>query len=123
MFKISRILLFLSGLFPLVIGLFNYVNLLLNNNFSLYSHIAFTNLVSTGLTICFCSYYGLKKKNIWLILFMFLLMCWTGANDLYATMRIFYSTPGLMLFPYPLIPVSLSFIAFLLISLDLKKNE
>ncbi len=123
MFKISRVLLFVSGLFPLFVGLYSYAKLFISNNFSFYSHIAFTNLVSTGFTICICSYFGLKEKNIWIILFLFLIMIWSGVNDLYATMRVYYSDPNLIIFPFPIIPVSLSFVAFVLISLDFRKNE
>lgn len=121
-FKIARILLFISGLFPTIVGIYYYFYFLTAPQFHFVEHIAFTNLIFSGITILILVSFELKPTSTkpWVLFLIIFNILWTSGNDTYAALRN-YSIEK-VIFPYPIFPLTLGVIAIFLLSLELKRE-
>lgn len=121
--KIARLLLIAASLLPISVGSYYYLHFALSSSFGYIEHIAFTNLVYSGVALFTLSFFGLKRDpKPWVLFLIFFNLYWTIGNDTYATVRFFASTNDILPFPFPVIPLVLGTIAAILITIELK-NE
>ncbi len=119
-FKIARVLMFITGLFPFSVGVYHYFFNILHGQFNFMEHIAFTNLIATGLTICLLVYFELDKKKLWVILYLLFMLIWVGGNDAYALVRNYFYGTGA--FPIALFPSAIGLVALALLSWELRSE-
>lgn len=116
-FKLARVLIFITGIFPFSVGTYFYIYHILHKEFNFIEHIAYTNLIATGGTICVLSYFELEKKKVWVIVHLLFLLIWVAGNDAYALIRNYFYGTGT--FPFALFPSALGILSLILLSWDL----
>ena len=90
-FLTGTLFLFAMGLFPTFVGIRQY--LAPTPGFNVYYHVAFTNLITVGISIITVTYFGLwKTQSKWSWYFLLFILIWTPTNDLYAIYRSYLST-------------------------------
>jgi len=118
LYSVARILIILAGCFPLIVGTYFFSQNIIHSRFNMIEHVAFTNLVSTGVTIITLGVFALPLNKTWVLSLLLFVLLWTGGNDSYALMRNYFTGSGL--FPFAIFPSSLGIIALFLLSLDLR---
>lgn len=112
----------LAGLFPFTVGTYFFITNLKSSNFNMVSHVAFTTLISLGVTISTLGYFGLAKASEnWVVMLLMFIVIWSGGNDSYALLRSHFL--GSNVFPFAVIPTTLGMIAIFLITLDIKNEQ
>jgi hypothetical protein len=114
-FRLGWILLTVSGVFPVAVGIGNYLSFILSVNDShagwltpfgrlgfsfddlrsfrtdvagawvMLNHIGSVNLVMSGVTLVVVSWAGIRRRSRWSWLLVLFGTIWVGANDLLAT--------------------------------------
>jgi hypothetical protein len=118
--KIAKILLTIAGLFPLCVGIYYYLFFMNFPVFRFMEHIAFTNLISTGvvtLTLIWNNPIPVKK---WIFLLLLFIIIWTSGNDSYALLRQYYFSK--LIFPFAIIPLLAGSVGLGLLASEVK-NE
>jgi hypothetical protein len=129
-FKLGVTMLSIAGIFPFIVGSFNYYRLMSNITLEhwlsifqgrpysngglpgmsdgVYSlaHMGFTNLMATGATISCVSYFSIRKGQPWGWFLLLFLCLWVGMNDLLLTSwQYFRNMKAIQFFPIPIFPV------------------
>ncbi len=116
-FKLAKIFTFISGVIPFSVGCYYYTQNILHRQFNLTEHIAFTNLIATGATVCVLTYFEYDNKKTWVVLFLLFILMWVGGNDTYAITRSYYQGSGI--FPVSIFQNFAGIMGFVFFSWDL----
>lgn len=116
-FKLAKLFTLLSGIIPFCVGCYYYINNILYRQFNLTEHIAFTNLIATGATVCMLVIFEFDKKKTWVIFFLLFILTWVGGNDTYALTRSYYQGSGI--FPVSIFQNFAGIMGFVFYSWDL----
>lgn len=106
--KIAKYLLITTGIFPILVGLYQYIHFFSLVQINLIEHIAFTNLFAMGVVTVWLGVTAERKemKRSRLLLGLFALF-WTGGNDAFIVLRHIYSPmTKAYVFPFPLFPLT-----------------
>ena len=116
----SVIFITLAGLFPLTIGAINFVqNITLGAGFSSIHHIAFTNLIFSGVTLITLGHLWQKRPSFGIKIFTLALLLWVGGNDLMAI--VMANLRGSSLPLWPVFPIILGTVGLILMQKESTK--
>lgn len=93
--KIAKILLIIASLFPISVGIYYYFFFISFTDFRYIEHIAFTNLIYSGVALFTLAAFGPKPNpKPWVLFLIFFNLIWTIGNDTCATVRFFCTYKG-----------------------------
>ncbi len=139
LFQIGSGLLTLAGCFPICVGITLYfrsmsklrldhwLSIFSGNSYSngdlplvdesiyVLSHMGYTNLIATGITLVTVSIFALRRKRLWGWWLLAFLVLWVGLNDsVLSVWQYLRNQKSNVYFPFPLFPSTLGVFGLIL---------
>jgi hypothetical protein len=118
---LARILIAIGALFPITVGTYYYIIYIRLPGLHLIEHVAFTNLLASGIAILTLTLFAFKTMQLWAIALLTFLTMWVGGNDSYILLNNFVQHKNI--FPYAIIPFILSCTGLFILSKEISLDE